>query len=199
MRLIYGFDPLCGWCFGFVPAMRALIAARPDIEVRLTLPGLVTGARVGPYAEMEAYIRGASERLRDVTGRAPSAAFFDTIRRPGVIGASAPPCAVLAAARDRDPRAAVTLAHLVCEAHFEGGADLGDPATYPPLIARADLDMAVPDPSGADALFAAERRFGIARFPTLAVERDGALTTLATVYDPARIVATVDAALPRAA
>ncbi len=199
MRLIYGFDPICGWCFGMVPAMRAVAAARPDLDIRLTLPGLVTGERVGPYAAMEGYIRGASENLRRVTGRAPSDAFYETIRRPGVIGASAPPCAVLGAARAIDARKALTLAHLVCDAHFERGADLGDPDTYPPLIAEAGLSFPVPDPSEATALFAAERRFGIASFPTLAVERDGGLAALPTAYDPDRVVAMVDAALPRAA
>ena len=199
MRLIYGFDPLCGWCFGMAPAMRALVAARPDLDVRLTLPGLVTGSRVGPYAEMEAYIRQASRRLHNVTGRSPSEAFFAMIRRPGVVGSSAQPCAVLGAARDRDPRAALKLAHLVCDAHFEDGADLGDPATYPPLIARAGLEMPVPAASEAGAFFEAERRFGIASFPTLAVEAGGEVQALPTEYDPARVVAMVDAALPRAA
>ena len=195
MRLIYGFDPLCGWCYGFVPAMRALVAARPDLNVRLTVPGLVTGDRVGSYAEMEGYIRAASERLRAVTGRAPSAAFFDTIRRPDVVGQSAPPCRVLAAARAADPRAALTLAHLVIEAHFEDGADLNEPAIYPPLIARAGLPDPLPEAPEAETLFAAERRFGIISFPTLAIERDERLDALPTEYDPARVVALVNDAI----
>lgn len=186
--LVYGFDPLCGWCYGFVPAMRALRAALPDLPVRLTLPGLVTGERVGPYAEMEGYIRGASQRLAAVTGRAPSEAFFDTIRRPGVLGRSAPPCLVLAAARDRDADGALDLAHRVTEAHFEDGADLNHPATYPPLIEAAGLDMPLPDlEADAAPLWEGERRFGIASFPSLIL--DGAV--LPTEYDPDRLVSLV--------
>jgi putative protein-disulfide isomerase len=63
--LIVGIDPLCGWCYGILPALRALNEAEPGLPMRAVMAGLVTGDRVGPYAQMEGYIRGASERLRD--------------------------------------------------------------------------------------------------------------------------------------
>ena len=55
-RLIYGFDPLCGWCFGFGPALRALREALPDLEIELRMGGLVTGGRIRPYIESAEYI-----------------------------------------------------------------------------------------------------------------------------------------------
>jgi putative protein-disulfide isomerase len=192
MRLIYGFDPLCGWCYGFVPAVRAVRAAFPDLAVRLVLPGLVTGTRVGPYAAMEGYIRGASVRLKAVTGRAPAPAFFDLIRRPGVIGDSAPPVAVLAAARDRDPARALDLAAAMIEAHFRDGADLGDPATYPPLLTAVGLDgMAVPGPDAAAAVMAADRAEGIASFPTLILDTPTGRRVMPSLYDPSEVTAWV--------
>ncbi|MFN3644094.1 MAG: hypothetical protein ACK4TB_14370 [Gemmobacter sp.] len=187
LRLTYGFDPLCGWCYGIVPAMRALMAAQPGLPVNLAMPGLVTGARVGPYAAMEGYIRGASQRLSAVTGRAPSPAFYDLIRRPGVTGDSAPPVLVLAAARAVDPAAAVRLAHRITEAHFDAGADLNDPATYPPLLAAEGIAMALPDladRAAAAAVFAADARFGIAAFPTLIARRGARAVALPPVYAP---------------
>ena len=63
MELVYGFDPVCGWCYGMVPALRRVRADHPYLPVRLVMAGLVTGERVGPYALMEGYIRGASERV----------------------------------------------------------------------------------------------------------------------------------------
>ena len=39
-RLIYAFDPLCGWCYGFAPALRALRQALPALEVELRIGGL---------------------------------------------------------------------------------------------------------------------------------------------------------------
>ena len=192
VRLTYGFDPLCGWCYGIVPAIRALMAAHPGLPVDLVMPGLVTGDRVGPYAAMEGYIRGASQRLRAVTGRAPAEAFFRLITTPGVTGDSAPPVLVLAAARAADPGAAVRLAHRVTEAHFEAGADLNDPATYPPLMAAEGLAFPLPalhDRAAAAAVFAADRWHGITSFPTLIVRRGGRARVLPSVYDPAALAA----------
>lgn len=200
--VIYGFDPLCGWCYGVVPAMRALRDARPDLPVRLVMAGLVTGPRVGPYAAAEGYIRGASERLREVTGRAASEAFFDLIRRPGVLGDSGPPCVAIAAVGEAHPGREVDFAHAVIEAHFEEGADLNDPATYPPLCARLRLSWPAPDihdPALAEAAWAEGRAMGISSFPTLVAVGPKGRRALPSTYDPEALVALVDAALPRAA
>jgi putative protein-disulfide isomerase len=196
MRLIYGFDPLCGWCFGMVPAMRAVQAALPDLPIHLALPGLVTGDRVGPYALMEGYIRGASQRLQAVTGRAPADAFFATITRPGVIGQSAPPALLLAAARAVDPLRVVNLAHRVIEAHFQEGADLNDPATYPPLLAASGISMTMPDIHGdAGPLWQSEAHWGIRSFPTLMLDGPQGRQTLPTAYDPDQVMAFVRSGL----
>ena len=197
MRLIYGFDPLCGWCFGLVPAMQAVIAAFPELPVHLALPGLVTGGRAGPYHLMEGYIRSASQRLQAVTGRAPSEAFFRLIADPAVIGQSAPPCLVLAAARAADHRAAVALAHAVTEAHFRDGADLNLWDSYLPLLAQCGLDLPAPplhDPAAAAALWQAEAVHGIRSYPTLFWQdaEDNSIA-LPTEYDPVTLVAMVAA------
>lgn len=199
MELIYGFDPLCGWCYGFVPAIRSLRERRPDLPVWLVTAGLVTGARVGPYAEMEGYIRGASERLRAVTGRAPADAFFSLIATPGVRGDSGPPSVAIDAVRRAAPDAAVEFAHAVIEAHFEDGADLNDAATYRPLLERHAAGLALPDihdPALADAAFAEGRALGVASFPTLILEAEGRREVLPTTYDPDALVAALDRKAP---
>lgn len=129
MELLYGMDPLCGWCFGIAPAIRRTMEDHPDIAVTPVLGGLVSGARVGPYAEMEGYIRSASVRLQAVTGRAPSPAFFDLIRRPGLRGDSGPPSVAIAGVRATHPARLADFALRLTEAHFTLGADLNDPAT----------------------------------------------------------------------
>jgi putative protein-disulfide isomerase len=198
MRLIYGFDPLCGWCYGAVPAIRAVQTALPDLPVVLALPGLVTGDRVGPYARMEGYIRGASAHLRAVTGRAPSPAFFDMITRPGLIGQSGPPALVIDAARKADPVRALGFAQRLIEAHFQDGADLNDPAIYPPHLKATGLDIDLPalTDQAARALWAAEAHWGIQSFPSLIVQSDsGDLRLLPSIYDPAALVACVRGAI----
>jgi putative protein-disulfide isomerase len=187
MELLYGFDPVCGWCYGMAPAMRRVRADHPDLPVRLVMAGLVTGERVGPYALMEGYIRGASERLRAVTGRVPSEAFFRLIRREGVMGDSGPPSVAIAHVARQALDKAVDFAHAVIESHFEEGRDLNDPATYAPLLAALGLPPDLPDlhdPALAEAAWAEGRAMGIRSFPTLAIVRDGQAALLPSEYDP---------------
>lgn len=70
--LIYGYDPLCGWCYGAIPALRYLRGKRPALHIEVLLSGLVIGDRIRPYSEAVGYIRGASKDLERVTGRMPS-------------------------------------------------------------------------------------------------------------------------------
>lgn len=193
MELLYGFDPLCGWCYGAVPAVRALREAEPGLPVRLVMAGLVSGARVGPYAEAEGYIRAASDRLRQETGRAPLEAFFRLIRTPGVRGDSGPPCVAIHAVERAVPEATLPFAHAVIEAHFEEGADLNAPETYAPLLARHAPGVALPnlhDPALAEAAWAEGRRLGVRSFPTLALRRDGGggWEPLPPIYAPEALV-----------
>ena len=193
MRLIYGFDPLCGWCYGFAPAMRAVVAAHPDMPVTLALPGLVTGARIGPYAEMEGYIRGASDRLRAVTGRAPSEAFFAHIATPGVTGNSHPPIAAIAQVAEAAPQAELAFAQAICEAHFERGADLNRPETHAQIAGDLGLDLR-PDPADTPRALArmrADAAHGIASFPTLVVAAGDRRIALPSIYTPGEVVAAV--------
>ena len=192
--LYYGFDPLCGWCFGHANTMRALLDAEPELDVRLTLSGLVTGSRVGPYGQMEGYIRGASQRLKAVTGREPSEAFYALIARPGVIGQSAPGCLVLAAARDQlGQRAAIARAHAVTEAHFEQGADLNQIATYGAILSRLGFVLELPafSQDAANDLFARERGVPVTSFPSLVWQDERGWHAMPTEYDGERLISLV--------
>ena len=185
---IYGYDPICGWCYGAAPAVRAVAEIMP---VRLAMAGLVTGARVGPAAAMESYVRGAAERLEAVTGRAPSEAFFDWMRRPGSVAASAPPAVAVHAVQRARPDAAVAFAHAVTEAHYAEGMDPNDPDAYAPLLAKHAPGVALPDlhdPVLAEAAFAHGRAMGISAFPTFLLEQDGHTEALPSLYDPAALV-----------
>ncbi|WP_156362986.1 DsbA family protein [Rubellimicrobium mesophilum] len=189
-ELIYGFDPLCGWCYGIVPAMRRVAEEHPDIPIRLVMPGLVAGEGVGPYSRMAGYIREAEKRLAQVTGQGSSEAFFRLIETPGVEANSGPPCVAIAYVAGLAPERAVDFAHLVIEAHHGDGADLNDPATYAPLLSKVGLPADLPDihdPALAESVWAEGRRIGLRAFPTLAVVRDGRARVLPSEFDPERL------------
>ena len=91
-RLTYVYDPLCGWCFGFVPTLRQFEQANPDVQIDVIPGGLVTGDRVGPYGDMLDYITSAAPRMTETTGQALGAAFFEMMRQEETpLSISAPP------------------------------------------------------------------------------------------------------------
>lgn len=191
---IYGYDPICGWCYGAAPVMRVVAERMP---VRLVMAGLVVGERVGPAAAMEPYVRQASERLRAVTGRAPSEAFYAWMRSPGAVAASAPPAVAVDTVRHERPDAALAFAHAVTEAHYADGMDPNDPAAYAPLIDKHAPGVALPDihdSALAEAAFAEGRMMGIRSFPTFALERpDGTMEALPTLYDADALMEEIEA------
>jgi putative protein-disulfide isomerase len=159
------------------------------------MAGLVVGSRVGPAAEKEAYIRQAAVRLRAVTGRAPSEAFFQWLRRPEANAASGPPAVAVDAVRRQAPDKALAFAHALTEAHYAEGMDPNDPDAYAPLLAAHAPGVTLPDihdPALAENAFAEGRRLGITTFPTLLLESDsGRLTPLPMLYAPDRLVAAI--------
>jgi putative protein-disulfide isomerase len=198
-KLIYAFDPLCGWCYGFIPAMRALIAAHPDLTVDLRMGGLITGERIRHYADMAGYIRGAHQQMTSVTGMALGEPFFDRIlASPTIIASSLVPCAALLQVRTARPDKTLDFAHALQIAHFQEGEDLNDPLVYARIAAETGLDLAfdLPGPRDLTAALAAEftatRRLGVRAYPTLlAQDSDGSVAELARDYDPTRFVAII--------
>ena len=190
---VYGYDPICGWCYGAAPVVRSVAKRFP---VRLAMAGLVVGERVGPAAAMEPYVRQASQRLQAVTGRAPSEAFYAWMRSPGAVAASAPPAIAVHAVQQQRPDAALAFAHAVTEAHYRDGMDPNDRDAYAPLLAEHAPDVTLPDlHDGAlgAAAFADGRRLGIAAFPTFLIEHgDGRMETLPTLYDPEALTAEIE-------
>jgi putative protein-disulfide isomerase len=192
---VYGYDPICGWCYGAAPAVRAVAELVP---VRLVMAGLVIGERVGLAASMEGYVRQASARLKAVTGREPSEAFYTWMRQPGSVAASAPPAVAVHAVMQARPEAALGFAHAVTEAHYENGMDPNDAAAYAPLLDEYAPGVELPDlhdealPATA---FAPGRALGISAFPTFVLERDGTYEQLPSLYDPAALLDEVKARL----
>ena len=197
-RLIYGFDPLCGWCYGFGPVLQAVRAELPDLAIDLRLGGLITGERIGPYADAASYIERASARMIAVTGVRLGDAFRRRILGdPTVISSSLPPSDALLQLRQRAPDRVLDMAEALQTAHFRDGMDLNDARTYVAVANVIGLDMAfhlrAPDvvaPAVAKE-FQDARAFGLTSFPSLRLEVGGRDLDIEVSYDPKMIVAQI--------
>lgn len=202
--LLYAFDPLCGWCFGILPAMGLLKERHPELPIELVMGGLVVGARVGPYSGMEQYIRGAAPRMTQVTGQPLSQAFWQLISRPEVMSNSAPPIRAILEMQRQSPEKAVDFAHALSHAHFAQGADLGHLETVQGLAASLGETLELAEyaqTTDTHPLVQPElrraRSMGVKSYPTLAVRtrEDQAWHALPSVYEPAAFVSQIEGAL----
>lgn len=190
-RLIYLFDPLCGWCYGASPGLERLSAT--GIAIELLPTGLFSG-RGGREmdADFASYAWSNDQRIAQMTG----VTFSDVYRRlvleaGGLFDSSLATLAVTAAGAPGAPERRQALRALQLGRYVEGRsltsvvsvsgilADAG-------LSAVADLLQDMPDtlPDRARAETARGqslmRQLGARGVPTLAIERGGKVSPLAS-------------------
>lgn len=200
-RLVYGFDPLCGWCYGFAPALRDLRRALPHLAIDLRMGGLVTGERIGPYVDAVPYIRSASARMTAVTGVALGEQFHTRVLgSEAVVASSIPPCDAILQVRAVAPDRVLDLAEALQVAHFRDGRDLNDPSVYADLAHRLGIAMTfdLPGPRDVRADLARElaesRTLGLTSYPTLFLATGDGFRRIDISYDGSRLISTVTAA-----
>lgn len=68
MELIYVYDPLCGWCYGFSSTIQSFANDHPEFKVEVISGGMVTGDRVAPLSTIAPYLREAYKDVENRTG-----------------------------------------------------------------------------------------------------------------------------------
>ena len=98
MKLIYIYDALCGWCYGFAPTMRTFYQNhKNDFEnIEVVSGGMITGQRIGAIGEVAPYIKTAYKDVENRTGVQFGEHFLHDILEEGsAIFTSIPPSIAL--------------------------------------------------------------------------------------------------------
>lgn len=190
-ELLYHFDPLCGWCFAFRPTMQAVVAAHPDLPVRLSYGGLVVGERVQPIAVMRDYLMHGLEQVRQVAGVAAGPAFYKELLAAGTyVSNSEPPCRAIWAVEQLAPARAYAFADSLPEVFYGAGRPLDAPQVLAALAVRQAIDpTAFLELWQSDAArtatqhaFAAAHAAGLTTYPTLFYQRNDERTQVTRGY-----------------
>ncbi|PHM20917.1 MAG: protein-disulfide isomerase [Curvibacter sp. PD_MW3] len=182
--LHYIYDPLCGWCYGAAPLVKA---AREVLRVRPHGGGMMTGARrqaVTP--QLREFVKPHDARIAQLSGQRFGEGYLDgLLRDTNAVFDSEPPTAAMLAAeaiagRGLDMLAQLQVAHYVEGRHIadrvvliEVAATLGlDPATFAEALDRQSGDAV-------QAHFHETRAFmaqvGAQGFPSFVLETGGVL------------------------
>lgn len=173
--LVYVFDPLCGWCYGFSPVVRRLWeTTRDKTSWEVISGGMVRGDRVRPIGEIRDFLQQAIPRLEATTGVEMSQVFKDNVLAEGslVLG-SVEPSRALTAAKAIDPEVAVPFAAALQQELYVHGRDVRNTQVLEDLAARFHLKefpqvyarQAIAERTESEFKLAAD--WGITGFPTL--------------------------------
>lgn len=194
-KLLYVYDALCGWCYGFGPVMHQIADTYKDqFTVEVINGGMVVGAREGIMDEQMAnYILQAIPRLEKYTGVTIGEAYKAKLRSGGLYQSSVKPSIALSLFKAHYPEQSLAFASAIQRAQFAAAKDLQDDATYAEILqAYPSLDTAdfLQQMSTDEQRYAAEQDFqyaaamGITGYPALVALVDEKYYLLSKGYQP---------------
>lgn len=175
-KIIYVYDALCGWCYGFSPVIQELYDNYGhQLEFEVVSGGMVTGERIGPVSDMADYISGAYTTVENASGVKFGKKFLEeTLNRNDVVFSSVEPAIALSAFKTLQPENAVKFSSAIQSAIYYHGAEPARAETYADLANDFGIDRNVflekmNDPGTialAESDFSRSRALGVNGFPT---------------------------------
>jgi putative protein-disulfide isomerase len=177
-HLLYVADPMCSWCYGFSPVIKAVADHFGDrLPIRPLMGGLRAGNTKAMRPEDKDYIRSAWTRVGAASGQPFDFGFFD---REGFVYDTEPACRAVVVARTLNPTKALDYMAAVQKAFYGTNRDTTDVGVLIDVAVEAGFDR----PAFADAIvspdiksttfrdFMIAQEAGIQGFPTLLASRD---------------------------
>lgn len=143
LTLHYIYDPLCGWCYGAAPLLRAARAV-PGLALALHGGGMLTGAnRRAMSAQWRDYVMPHDRRIAALTGQPFGERYFEGLLRDesAVMDSAPPTTAILAAQALGGMEAGADLLARLQHAHYVDGLRIADTQVLADIAGQAGLDL----------------------------------------------------------
>lgn len=209
-EILYFYDALCGWCYGFSPVIQELHTKYKDrMRFRVFAGGMMMGDRMGPINEVAPYIKeGAYRVVENRTGVRFGEKFVKEVLEPGTaILSSLEPAIALAVFKSFESGKDIEYASALQKAIYFDGVLSNDLAAFIPYAVELGIDerefrIRLNDPVYHDRAyddFRITQRFGIQGFPCTVLLHEDKYYMLASGYtDMAGIEARMEEILPQA-
>ncbi len=140
-KIIYIYDPLCGWCYGFSPVIRKIQEEYKDkMDFDIISGGMIVGDRVGPVGAFADYILKALPRLEELTGVTFGEPYLSQLKDKSLFLSSLKPCIALEVFKSFNEKDAIAFASSMQKAHYIDGKNLEDENVYLELIKPYNID-----------------------------------------------------------
>lgn len=134
-KLLYIYDPLCGWCYGFSSVVKKIwenYGDRMDCEV--LSGGMAIGPRALPIGKGYGFIGRSLAVVERTTGVKFGEGFKKLVEDGTYMYNSELPCIAMTVFRTYEPKRVVEFAHDLQRAFFYDGCDMNEPDTYRALV-----------------------------------------------------------------
>jgi putative protein-disulfide isomerase len=190
-KIIYVFDVLCGWCYGFSPVIKKFHETYKDqYDFEIISGGLVVGERIGPYGEFANYILNAIPNLEKTTGVKVGDIYLQQLKEDKLIQNSIPPAIAISIVKQNYPENSFEFAHNLQIAKFLDGKDLNNVSTYLEILDNMNLKIenfkeqfeSVSSENLANIDFSRSAQLGVRGFPAVIVKHNGEYTAISNGY-----------------
>jgi putative protein-disulfide isomerase len=141
-ELIYVYDPLCGWCYGFSPVMMKVKEKFGDsLKITVISGGMVVGEREGPIGNMAPFIKQAYKQVEQYSGVKFGEPFLKGTLEEGKMNfSSVPPSLALSVFKSMNEGKSLEFAQAIQKMIYYDGKDLNQVASYVELLKPFGLD-----------------------------------------------------------
>ncbi|MFN3342377.1 MAG: DsbA family protein [Flavobacteriales bacterium] len=140
-EILYIFDPLCGWCYGFGPVVSQIEKAYSEkANFTIISGGMVRADRAEPIGKMADYILSAIPRLEQLTGVKMGEAYIKLLKEGNSVFSSEKPSQALEAYRKIKNENIIDFAHSMQKKLFYEGKSLEVDSTYIELATEYGID-----------------------------------------------------------
>jgi len=144
-KLIYFYDPLCGWCFGFSPVMSEIQDAYGDkLDIEVISGGLFLDLRAGAVNTVAPHIKSGAYKSVELQTRVMfGKPFLDNVFGDGTLVLnSLPPVIALSIVREVYPEHELKFASLLLELVYVFGKDPTDTMELAVCATKIGFDTA---------------------------------------------------------
>lgn len=198
MSVIYVYDALCGWCYGFSPVMEQFYNKyRDSVTFEVLSGGMITGSRIGPIGEVAPYISWAYKEVEKATNVEFGSGFLDhTLKKGSAIFTSIPPAVALSVFKKIQPENSIAFAAALQKGIYFDGIEPENIDAYGKIaegfgIDGAAFNILMNDSANIETAvgdFKKSRDLGSNGFPTVFVEVNGIYYKIASGYVPFNIL-----------
>lgn len=140
--LFYCYDAYCGWCYGFSPVIKQLVAENPSLQVDVLSGGMVLPENPVHISATAAYIQTAYKTVEEHTSVKFGADYLWHINNPDLSDwypNSEKPAIALCIFKEIYPEKQVAFATDLQEALHKEGRDLTDDESYRHLLEKYSI------------------------------------------------------------